>query len=534
MSTNPSSHTQPRPPSSSPPHLLAIKVLRAARPTFHHPPIHHCPTQYTLDIPPLPSFEPASSTSLTLPNSFGLIHLGQTFHGLVSVQHEGDGEPAENAVLRVEMHTTANKIQLAEIGPSRVEFGKPGLELAVKHEIKELGLHTLVCTVSYDQVSSLVKSSDEKAEGAPVSTGQVSRNFRKLYKFQVSNPLSVKTKVFVPTNAHQASVPLPSAINASFSSKLRNLIYLEVQIMNQTPQPIVFEHVKLIPPTEQLEELEYNDLNLERSTGLLPRSLSLLYAGDASQFLFSIVHPTNETTSQELKPIQVLGRLDLAWRGKMGEPGKVQTSALTRKLNPPPTEVNSGSGPELLVEDFDRASIQVGKPFKVTYLIRFPSKSQSHSTLSLTFQHLPFNYSLSDSNSLNQTSSATPNTDWSLKDSLASLLTTNKRSNISLEPSSPKNQNFNNSQSQLNSRLITSRESNGVQPPLITLGPEINSLTGSEDKNEYKFCLNYLAFEIGLWSLGGIRLISKELNGTQLIIGEWNEVGYIWCAAATT
>lgn len=144
-----SSQSQPRTSTStSTPHLLALKVLRAARPSFAHTPFHP-PLNLLLDLPPSTSLQSTASTSnstLTLPNSFGVIYLGQTFHGLLSVQHDGreTTTTAQNAMLQVEIHTAATKSRLAQVGPAQINQGSPGLELSVKHEIKELGKVLLV------------------------------------------------------------------------------------------------------------------------------------------------------------------------------------------------------------------------------------------------------------------------------------------------------------------------------------------------------------------------------------------------------
>ena len=60
---------------------------------------------------------------------------------------------------------------------------EPGgsMDIIVKHEVKELGTHLLVCSVAY-----LTESGEKKT-------------FRKFFRFQVYKPLDIKTMVSVPT-----------------------------------------------------------------------------------------------------------------------------------------------------------------------------------------------------------------------------------------------------------------------------------------------------------------------------------------------
>lgn len=577
---------QPIPQSNrniqSSPHLLSLKVLRAARPNFKHNQLHPSINPITPDSNQSPiRFEPIPSTStLTLPDSFGVIYLGQTFHGLLSVQYEGNQSDSavENATLKAELHTAAHKVLLDEVGPCRVGFGENGLELSVKQEIKELGLHTLVCTVSYDQIEPVNSQDLDPASSSPNPNGRISRNFRKLYKFQVSNPLSVKTKVLVPTSTQPSSQsgPSPSTINAIFSPTIRHQLYLEVQIQNQSVQPIIFQHVKLIPPHPEAdadaeETLEYVDMNLDGSTNLLPTSMTRLSIGDANQFLFLVIQSAHPSPN---KSIQVLGRLDISWYSTMGEPGRLMTNALTRKLLPPPLPSiptwptdkalnRFGSlKAELIVESLDYSNIIVGKPFTVRYLIKLPDLPKiSYASFVLVLQHLPFDdqsIELDDRRTILPTPSSNP--DWSLKDSLVSLSSSLLSSNSTKRSSTietmsankstwnePQNRNRWTIDGNLKASppistprpMIRNEEIRTDHVGIIRLGPEKIRL--SEVGLENRVTVDYLALEPGLKALGGFRLIIEGLKDDgdgdgdevegyrEVVVGEWNETSYVWC-----
>lgn len=339
-------------------------------------------------------------------------------------------------------------------------------------------------------------------------------------------------------------------------------MYLEVQVHNQSSQSIVFDHVKLLPqPKTETGLLDYVDMNLDPSTGRLPSSLAHLSIGDVSQFLFSI---TQEELPPPNQPVQVLGRLDISWRGTMGEPGRLQTSALTRKLVPKTTPVPAwapdkaglsalpGLQPELLVEVLDHTNITVGTPFNVVFLIRLPVGT-NEKPLQLTLQHLPSNQSMDDGDSSRMMDEA-PTSDWSLTNSLvslsSSLLPSSKRTN-SMETNSPTTPSSSesprpnrwtmtgaHSRSKLSTPAPMSRHRSRArefQDPVILLGSQSITLDGlSLDKTECRICLDYLACEPGLWALGGLRLISSSpdsVEGSGAVLGEWPQTGYVWCRA---
>jgi len=231
-------------------HLLSLKVMRLSRPsfvlsnpTFYEPTNQNTtsaldlltsndftiPSPSPLSSSSLPSFPakdfsessyPPSLTSsdiakvprirdlgisdlLTLPSSFGNIYLGETFSSYLCINNES-GVPVQDVGMKAELQTTSQKFVLTDtLGGSTTtssstprgsastspKFGNintfstrvsllPGqsTESIIQHEIKELGIHILVCSVHYSVQSER-------------------RFFRKFYKFQVLNPLAVKTKV---------------------------------------------------------------------------------------------------------------------------------------------------------------------------------------------------------------------------------------------------------------------------------------------------------------------------------------------------
>ncbi|KAG6878782.1 hypothetical protein C0993_008081 [Termitomyces sp. T159_Od127] len=223
-----------------------------------------------------------ASEILTLPSSFGAIQLGETFSSCLCVNNESQFD-VEAVTLRVEMQTATAKVVLAEYGgpDNRLPSGKT-FEDVVHHEIKELGQH-------------------------------------------VTNPLLVKTKVHVPKS--------PSAL---LSRVEREKIFLEAHIQNLTQAPMYFEKVKF----ECVDEWEAEDVNfLDDKDPLFSGPQALMQPQDIRQYLYILKPKTTSLSSPTLPPGTVvpLGRLDIFWRSSFGEPGRLLTSMLSRRIPMPPT-----------------------------------------------------------------------------------------------------------------------------------------------------------------------------------------------------
>jgi len=170
---------------------------------------------------------------LTLPRSFGNIYLGEQFSCYVCFQNHSYND-VTNVVVKCELQTSGNnKFILAETPP----IGKIGCgetqDFVLKHEIKELGIHILSCSVQY------VKMDGER------------KYFRKLFKFHSLNPLSVKTKTI----------------------NILDDVFLEAHIQNGTSDSLVLETVKFDPTIFYNVKLSAADLNTVGGLYLKPNDV---------------------------------------------------------------------------------------------------------------------------------------------------------------------------------------------------------------------------------------------------------------------
>ncbi|TFK42800.1 hypothetical protein BDQ12DRAFT_710033 [Crucibulum laeve] len=317
-----------------PAHLLSLKVMRVSRPALASSwqPFYSSSPSFSAHssasilslqgATPLPGHPKTlrdlthTSELLTLPASFGSIQLGETFSSCLCVNNEAQVEVMD-ICLKVEMQTVTAKVVLSESAGQQLAPGDT-LESVVHHEIKELGQHVLACTVTYrlpPNARSVPGASEDSNDPGLLT-------FRKFYKFAVTNPLSVKTKVHTPKS--------PSA---TLSPEERDKVFLEVHIQNLTQEPMCFGKMSF----ECSEGWDVQDANVQESEhdiSIFEGSLAVMQPQDMRQYIY-ILTPKQTTTVPVVHApgsIIPLGRLDISWRTSFGEPGRLLTSVLSRRI----------------------------------------------------------------------------------------------------------------------------------------------------------------------------------------------------------
>ncbi|CAI7861327.1 unnamed protein product, partial [Closterium sp. NIES-53] len=157
------------------------------------------------------------SGMLVLPQSFGSIHLGETFCSYISVGNHSDRH-VSNVVIKAELQTERHRVVLADNSSSPLERIQAGgrHDFIIEHDIKELGSHTLVCSAHY------IDFGEHKV-------------LPQYFKFMAANPLSVKTKV----------------------RTIRESTFLEACIENGSKAALFLDQVRFEPtPAWQVAQLE--------------------------------------------------------------------------------------------------------------------------------------------------------------------------------------------------------------------------------------------------------------------------------------
>ena len=298
---------------------VALKVMRLCKPSLHF--------SMPVPFPPLPppDGEPqpgvALSGMLTLPQSFGDIYLGETFSCYISLSNTSSIDLA-HVGLKVEVQTQLQRETLADSSISETAISRfapsQTLDKIIEYELKDVGIHILICSALYTD-----------------STGE-RKYFRKFFKFQVNNPLSMKSKT------HAMPPPL-------------NEILVETQLQNAMPRQIFLQSVDFRPaPQFDAEDLNTfapslsaaplgttiespeasssTDYPVSSDVGLPSfGSLAYLKAGDTQQYMFRL---RGKVPPNQLRQVSTLGRMDVVWRTSMGESGRLQSNTVQRKLPP--------------------------------------------------------------------------------------------------------------------------------------------------------------------------------------------------------
>lgn len=295
---------------------LALKVMRLTRPSFAFTSstqnFSSLASEYSTpessktfceDLLGYSSSNAILSSTLTLPQSFGSIYLGETFVCYVSL-HNDSTDTCDSLNLRCDLQTASQRLPLLQPQSESEVMNEqlvPGASIdhVLSHEVKECGTHILVCEVSYN---------------AP-SRGKL--NFRKYFKFQVAKPLDVKTKFY---NAESDDV------------------FLEAQVQNVTAGPLCLEKVGLEPSpmfgVMPLNHIPNADAGKKGDTGekrLVFGQVNFLQPQDSRQYLFCLTPRSDlRLTYKQLKGTTNIGKLDIIWRTNLGDRGRLQTSQLQR------------------------------------------------------------------------------------------------------------------------------------------------------------------------------------------------------------
>ena len=338
---------------------LQFRVMRLPRPTLEmESPLRFAPedllgTCVPVDSLPRPSSEAFErrldlfaaedasglSGTLVLPQSFGVVHLGETFASYVSVSNASD-RVARDVAVKVELQTNRRRVALFDCGAAPLPAIQPGssYDFIVEHDLKELGAHTLACTVEY-------------AEDVPAGVPVDRRRHPQHFKFDVANPVAVRTKT---RPGRDGSTFLETCVeNATKTPLLLSAATFE-------PAPRFTCRAVLPPKSARANGFAIPD-GADAGGGVgLPslagRDLRVLdAAGGAAHFLFELrekprgwrgeAGEAGETVETVEENADALGKLEIRWRGRAGETGRLQTQQILGAPKPAkPADDAGGAG----------------------------------------------------------------------------------------------------------------------------------------------------------------------------------------------
>ncbi|KAK6932541.1 Trafficking protein particle complex subunit 13 [Dillenia turbinata] len=267
-------------------HSLAFRVMRLCRPSFH-----------------------VETPLLVNPND---LFFGEDLHDDLSLSsrlndltsslfHDSDSDLSYNSnfevrdvTIKAEIQTERQRILLLDTSKSPVESIRAGgrYDFIVEHDVKELGGHTLVCTALY-------------------SDGEGERKYLpQFFKFNVSNPLSVRTKVRV----------------------VKETTFLEACIENHTKSNLFMDQVEFEPAQHwtvtTLKADEHSSENNTLSREIFKPPIIIRSGGGIQNYLYQLKSSAQGSTHTKLEGSIVLGKLQITWRANLGEPGRLQTQQI--------------------------------------------------------------------------------------------------------------------------------------------------------------------------------------------------------------
>lgn len=117
-------------------------------------------------------------------------------------------------------------------------------------------------------------------------------------------------------------------VAAQIDSKHSDTVFLEVQVQNISPDPLLFEKITFEP----VDGIACQDLTPAvdgpvQTSDVLQCLYTLLVKPERKEELYDKAKASNGAMG--------LGKLDIRWRGRMGDPGRLSTSQLVRRLPQP-------------------------------------------------------------------------------------------------------------------------------------------------------------------------------------------------------
>lgn len=162
-------------------------------------------------------------------------------------------------------------------------------DFIVEHDVKELGAHTLVCTALYND-------GDGERKYLP-----------QFFKFTVSNPLSVRTKV----------------------RTIKDTTYLEACIENHTKSNLYMDQVDFEPSQQwaatRLEADEHPSTVKSIIGDLCKQPILIRAGGGIYNYLYQLRPSSGESGQTKAEGSSILGKFQITWRTNLGEPGRLQT-----------------------------------------------------------------------------------------------------------------------------------------------------------------------------------------------------------------
>jgi hypothetical protein len=306
MSRTPPRSSGPPGESSTESAVPTLRVMRLQSPELHQPTAGSLESRSLLN------------TALCLPDSLA-VYVGETFTAYLGVLNVSANFPIRRLTVAAQLQTPSTRWQL----PSQLDGGNvaggvevaPGLgvDSIVSHAIEEPGQHILRVEVGY------------------MTTDGGSKTFRKFYRFQVSNPLSVK-ELTVRGGDSSAFVSISVEYNHEDDSDAADALVISSADFS---------------PADGLSAVLVGDGSATKVKGERKTAVELfdgcgrLHAGSCFRYLFRVETSGEEAKLRGIAAGDLLGKAVFTWRKAMGETGRIASSPIYCPRAQPKLEGNN-------------------------------------------------------------------------------------------------------------------------------------------------------------------------------------------------
>ncbi|KAL4458792.1 hypothetical protein ABPG75_013657 [Micractinium tetrahymenae] len=285
---------------------------------------------------------------LKLPQAFGSVYLGQSFSAIVTACNFGS-VPLAMVGIKVELATERSRLALLYDSTGQpLPHLQPGQrhDFTVRHDIKDLGNHSLTCTATFTLPDG------ERRQQAQA------------FSFSAANPLVVRTK----------------------QRHVGEAVFLEAALENATRDPMLLDTVTFLPsPGYAAERIGGGGASSGPSSGAAAaaeaawatagplsayiHALPLMPPDGSTAFLFRLSRPQGASgpagsPAGSGEPAAAsLGKIEIRWRGPMGQMARLQTQMISLPPQQGPREAS------LSIAHLP-ARVVVGVPFTATLRVR--------------------------------------------------------------------------------------------------------------------------------------------------------------------
>eukprot|EP00536_Pseudo-nitzschia_multiseries_P000620 jgi/Psemu1/249763/estExt_Genewise1Plus.C_80015 len=264
-------------------------------------------------------------SSLCLPDSFGVIHVGETFTAYLGALNVSKRLSVTNLTVTAQLQTPSQRCHMASktLDECNARGGYEllpgqGIDFIVSHALEEAGQHVLVVEVGYG------------------GHGGTMKLVKKYYRFQVSNPLLISAFTY-RTSESSCFVSISLQNNGHESKGGLTVSSAEFEAAPGLVAEKVVDHSA---KTEKNCQICATSNDPAKGVDLFDES-GRLEPGDSKRYIFKVSIPEdNSTLIRGIAAGDELGKAIFTWRKACGEVGCMASSAVVCPMLHPVLDPN--------------------------------------------------------------------------------------------------------------------------------------------------------------------------------------------------